>query len=71
MSSEVTRIRKQIEDEYIAASNGLNGLAGIARHTFISRRYRRIDELHTELADHVGQDAATKIVYDISERIVK
>ena len=69
--SEVAQLRKQIEDEYVAICNGLKGLASIAKHEFIAHRYRHIDELHTQLASHVGTSTATQIVSEISDKCVK
>ncbi len=69
--SEVAALKKQIENEYAAACNGLNGIAMTARHAFISARYRRIDQLHTQLAAHVGKSTATQIVSEISDKIMK
>ena len=68
--SEIAQLRQQIENEYAAAYNGLNGLACVARHEFISARYRRIDQLHNQLAVHVGRPAATQIVSEISDKVV-
>jgi hypothetical protein len=39
MQSEIARLKQQIEEEYEAAQQGLNGLAeGSARHRFITQR---------------------------------
>jgi hypothetical protein len=35
-ASEIAELRKQIEQEYIAAQRGLNGLAVTSSHAFIS-----------------------------------
>jgi hypothetical protein len=69
--SEVARIREQIEAEYEAAKNGLTGLAQYGRHAFINARYRRIDALHRELADVVGEQEALTIVDDINRKVIK
>jgi hypothetical protein len=69
--SEVALLRQQIENEYLAAVNGLTGMAIKSRHDFIAARYRRLDELHDELSVYVGHDTATKVISDISDKIVK
>lgn len=65
--SEVAALRQRIAAEYEAAFNGLYGLASVARHEFIEAKYHRISELHEQLVDHVGEDAAITIVAEITE----
>ncbi|MDQ2714892.1 MAG: hypothetical protein M3Z08_08300 [Chloroflexota bacterium] len=44
--STVAQIRKQIEAEYIAAQRGLEGLATVARHQFITARMENMNRYH-------------------------
>ena len=53
--SNVRSLLAQIDAEYTAAQQGLQGLAqGTAYHQFITARTERISLLHTELAEMVG-----------------
>ena len=56
--SEVTRLRKQIEAEYIAAQRGLEGLAEVARHQYITTRMENMDRYHRQLVGLVGEEQA-------------
>jgi hypothetical protein len=62
--SDVARIRRQIEDEYIAAKLGLSGLAeGTARHRFITKRMENMWEQFQQLVQVVGQAEAHRITF--------
>ncbi len=64
--SEVARLRSQIETELEAMQRGLTGVAiGAARHDFIRRRLDRVGLYQGKLAQQVGEDRATQIVYSI------
>lgn len=68
--SEVARLRQKIEEEYQAMQNGFSGLAsGIARHDFINRRYRAIDQLETQLTGLIGKNESLSLIIDINDRI--
>lgn len=67
MGSEVAALRQQIADEYEAAARGLHGLANVARHEFVTARYQRMGEIHKQLVDEVGEDAAIAIVAEVTE----
>ncbi len=69
--SEVARIREQIEQECKAAKNGLNGLAAVARHDFISARYRRVEELRRQLSQSIGDEEATEMAVTIHNRVMQ
>ena len=61
--SEVARLKQQIDEEYDAASRGLQGLAaGTARHAFIHIKMSHINSCYTELASLVGEDAADEML---------
>ena len=63
MKSEVARLREQIQAEYLAAQQGLSGLAsGTARHDFITARTEHIGVLHEKLAEIVGPDEAIAMI---------
>lgn len=56
--SEVANLLRQIEDEYTAATQGLEGLAeGTARHKFITRKMENMGRLHEDLRELVGEDS--------------
>jgi hypothetical protein len=54
---------RQIDQEFEAAQWGLTGLAqGSALHAFIAARMERVRTCQDELAVHVGEDEATRLV---------
>ena len=71
MNSEIARIKGQIEQEFAAASTGMNGFATVGRHDIIARRYARIDALYNELKIHIDPVAAARILGEASEAGVK
>jgi hypothetical protein len=62
--SEVARLRQQIELEYQAAKRGLEGMAMVARHQFITRHMENMWNQFERLAKEVGQAEAHRIVFD-------
>ena len=65
-SSEVARLREQVELEYEAMMLGLTGFAeGTAMHEFISARMARVEGYHEELARELGEPEATQIICDL------
>ncbi|GHO84367.1 hypothetical protein [Dictyobacter formicarum] len=57
-SSDVARLLACIQDEYVAATRGLSGIAtGTAQHQFINAKMERMERLHQELRTHVGEHA--------------
>jgi hypothetical protein len=63
--SEVARLLRQIDQEFEAAQQGLTGLAQrTALHAFISAKMKRVRVHQDELAVHVGEDEAIRLVYE-------
>jgi hypothetical protein len=63
MESELRRLLRQIEEEYISAHNGLHAFAnGTARHTFITARMENIDRCRIELTTLVGEEEAIRLM---------
>lgn len=61
--SDVARILKQIEQEYQASKQGLEGLAsGTARHDFITKKTEAIGKHHEHLAQLVGPEQAIAMI---------
>ena len=68
MTSEIARLRAQIEAEYEAARLGLTGLAeGTARHQIISARMERIGSYVDDLTALVGIEKAAAILVEAME----
>ncbi|MDQ2906292.1 MAG: hypothetical protein ABI456_21825 [Ktedonobacteraceae bacterium] len=63
--SDVAQLRNQIEAEYIAARRGLEGLAAVARHEYISARMENMDRYHRQLVGLVGEERAIQIVAQV------
>ena len=67
--SEVARIKREIEQDYQAAQQGMHGLAqGTSQHQFITVRMQRMGELHERLEGLVGKEEAAKILTEAMER---
>lgn len=61
--SEIAQLMQKIEEEYRAASSGLNGLAITAQHAFITARMENIQRCQQELIPLVGSEQeATRLV---------
>ncbi|MBA2286318.1 MAG: hypothetical protein H0W02_12615 [Ktedonobacteraceae bacterium] len=63
--SDVAQLRNQIEAEYSAAQRGLEGLAAVARHQYISARMENMDRYHRQLVGLVGEERAIQIVAQV------
>jgi hypothetical protein len=64
--SEIARLRKRIYEEYEAMRRGLTGFAsGTAKHAFIDARMRQVDGWHQQLTQHIGEQEADQIIYDL------
>lgn len=69
-NSEIARILRTIEQEYRSAKLGVNGLAEVARHAFITARMERMRSLHSELQEVVGGAQETmKLIVETIERL--
>jgi hypothetical protein len=68
--SEVARLLRQIELEYEAASRGLSGFAqGTSQHAFITKKMENMSLMRDELASHVGEMDATRLMYERCVRL--
>lgn len=70
MDSEVTRLRKQIDEEAAAIALAMNGPAITASHAAIQARYNNLGKVKDELSSIVGEEAATETMQDAYKRIV-
>ena len=65
-TSDIAHLREQVELEYAAMMQGLNGFAeGSAMHKFISARMARIERYYGALAQEIGEREATQIICDL------
>ncbi|HET8840914.1 MAG TPA: hypothetical protein VFN35_05570 [Ktedonobacteraceae bacterium] len=65
---EVSRLRKQIEDEHRASVWALTGLStGAAQHAFISRRMGHLERSYQRLGLLIGEEEATAFVCQVFE----
>jgi hypothetical protein len=60
--SEVARLMQQMALEYQAAQRALESVAMTAQHAFITKRMENMSSIRDELAQHVGEDAATMML---------
>lgn len=62
-SSEVVRLREEIELQMQAMQRAMHGFAiGSTRHAFIRARMERIGQVHSALARSVGERDADQII---------
>ena len=61
--SEIARFREQYELEYQAARRGLEGVAMVGSHQFITKRMENMWEQFQQLVEVVGQAEAHRIVF--------
>jgi hypothetical protein len=70
-TSEVARLRQQIEAQLVAMRRGLSGLSsGSTRHAFITAHMERIGVCQENLAGQVGENAATLLVYRLYNEVM-
>ncbi|QBD83369.1 hypothetical protein EPA93_04555 [Ktedonosporobacter rubrisoli] len=69
--SEVARLRQQIENEYVAAVQGLHGLSIAAQHSFIRARMERVEQHYEALCAFIGEERAIDIVIEVNDAAVK
>jgi hypothetical protein len=65
MSSEVARLRQQIERECQAIQQGFSGYAEVAKHKAITHKYNSFGSYQEELARIVGDEKAALIAAKI------
>ena len=64
MSSEIARLRQQIELESTAMKLAMDGFATVARHEFISRKYDAIGKCQEQLQTLTSEQEATQITVE-------
>lgn len=65
-------LRARIDEEFTAAELGLRGLSeGSARHAVLIAHMVRVSVLERTLAQHVGDAAASAVVYDAYTKVVQ
>jgi hypothetical protein len=70
-NSEVARLLRQIDLEFEAAQRGLTGLSmGTARHDFIHARLEQVGAYEVQLATHVGEDEANRLLCEHYVRVI-
>jgi len=68
--SMVAQLKQQIASEYLAAKQGLSGLAsGTAQHRFITHRMERMSMCHDELKELVGEQEAARMLTEALETL--
>ncbi|MFL5628696.1 MAG: hypothetical protein ACJ788_24205 [Ktedonobacteraceae bacterium] len=70
MSSEIARIRQQIERETQAMQLAMNGFATVARHEFISHTYDAIGKCQQRLETLVGEEEATDMTVQTYNQVM-
>lgn len=65
--SELTQQRQQIDQEIHSMHQGMTGYAVVSRHEIIGKYYQQLSDRLKELAEHVGEQAAVKILFETPE----
>ncbi len=60
--SEISRIKKQIQQECETMYLALNGYASVARHQIVAHKYRQISDYQDKLAQLIGDEEAQSVV---------
>lgn len=60
--SEVALLRARIDVEVMALHRLKHGLAAIASHEMITRRFQTLGDCFEALAEHVGEEAAVEAI---------
>lgn len=68
--SEIARLRWAIQQQCEALRRVMNDPSFSASHTVIQRRYLALGRHEQQLAEHIGAERATEVVYDIYQQIV-
>ncbi len=68
--SEVARLMRQIDLETEAIERAMHAPSIVANHAAIHTKYANLGKTRDELAEHVGEEEATKLVYESYERNV-
>lgn len=64
--SEIAALRGRIHAQNQAARWAITGLAaGTAQHRFITARFKKMEEYHSQLAELVGEQEATNMLVEI------
>ena len=70
MSSEIARIRQQIELESAAMKFAMYGFATVAKHEFISHKYDAIGKCQEQLGTLVSEKEATDITVQTYNQVM-
>ena len=65
--SKIARLRQQIDQEIHAMRQGMSGYAVVSRHDIISNHYQQLGDCLEELAEHIGEQAAIKVLVETLE----
>jgi hypothetical protein len=63
-TSDVARLRQQIEEECQAMQLAMTGFAQTASHEVIHQRFQHLDMVQHQLALLIGEQEATQIVVE-------
>jgi hypothetical protein len=69
--SEIAELRRKILEEYEAMKRGLSAFTfGTSKHAFIDARLKRVDGYHNQLAEYIGEQEATRTIYDLYTQVM-
>ena len=68
MSSEIARLRTQIEQNYVAAQRGLHAYRETARHLIINNAFASIQPPLDQLGSLIGEEQAMKVLLHVMEQ---
>ncbi len=67
-TSEVARIREQINQEIAASRLALTGYAEVARHDVIAHHYNNLGVCLEQLQAQIGAEAAIQVIVEALDR---
>ncbi len=69
--SEVAELRRKILEEYRAMKQGPSALAlTTSKHAFIDAHLKRVDGYHSQLVQYIGEQEATKTIYELYNEVM-
>ena len=68
MSSEIAKLRAQIEQNYVAAQRGLHAYRETAKHCIINNAFASIQPPLDQLGTLIGEEQAMEVLIQVMEQ---
>ncbi len=68
-TSEIAQLRERIALEYQAAKNVFTGFTPTARHDFITKRQKNIEQYFTDLKQYMSSEEAMLLIMQVDNEV--